>query len=420
MPEQDSIRVSTLESGLRVVSVPMASVETVTVGIWLHAGARLEDPEDCGVAHFLEHMSFKGTERRSAFALAEEVERVGGHSNASTSREITNYYIKLLADDLPLAVDILADMLLNSRFAGQDVENERGVILQEIAMYEDQPDQVVFDKFQAQAFPNQPMGRAILGTKEIVGRMTPTQLRHYMHKHYSARRCVIAAAGKVDHDALTALAGNHFASFRGFDTPDPSPAVYQGGETRALDDSEQVNSVIGWPSASYRDIPRHYAYVAMAGILGGGMSSRLFQEIREKRGLAYSIFACNEAFQDTGIFCISAGTAPDRTEEAIALAFQILREMQTNMHDHELGKIKAQMKSGLLMAHESTSARASITARELLLHDRVIPTAERIDRIDSLTIDNLTGRIDEMLVHPATVALGGDVEKVTLPKELQG
>ena len=418
MPTIDDIQITTLDSGLRVATVPMHSLETVTVGIWVHAGSRLENKADCGVAHFLEHMSFKGTTRRSALQIAEEVEMVGGHSNAYTSKENTAYHIKLLAKDLPLAVDILGDIILNSTYAAEELERERGVILQEIAMYEDQPDEVASDNFQETAFPYQPMGRSILGFKDVVANMTAEQLRGYIGKHYSADRSVIVAAGKVDHEAFVAMIEEHFAGFSRFDTPQIEAARYVGGIVRTKDDCEQMHSIVGWPSCSYQDIKKHYASAALAGIFGGGMSSRLFQEVREKRGLAYSVYAFHAPYQDCGIFGFYAGTAPETASEAIKVSHDILAEMTHDITAKELEKIKAQMSAGLLMSLESSSSRAENTARQLLLFNRVIPTSERLEQINALDIAEIAAWVETIMQGAVTVSLYGDIDQVAIPESL--
>ena len=414
----DDIQITTLRSGLRVATVPMHSLETVTVGIWIHAGSRLESKADCGVAHFLEHMSFKGTTRRTAQQIAEEVEMVGGHSNAYTAKENTAYHIKLLAQDLPLAVDILGDILLNSTFTKDELERERGVILQEMAMYEDQPDEVASDRFQETAFPDQPMGRSILGFKDVVANMSAEQLRGYMSRHYSADRSVVVAAGKVDHEAFVAMIEEHFAAFSRFDTPAAEAAKYVGGVVDTKDDCEQMHSIVGWPSCSYQDIRKHYASAALAGIFGGGMSSRLFQEVREKRGLAYSVYAFHAPYQDCGIFGFYAGTAPETASEAIAVSCDILSGMTQNITTKELEKVKAQMRAGLLMSLESSSSRAETTARQLLLFDRIIPISERLDNINALDIGEIAAWVDTMMQQTATVSLYGDIDQVTVPETL--
>lgn len=410
------IEITTLPSGLRVASIAMQSIETVSVGIWIHAGSRLESLADSGVAHFLEHMSFKGTERRTAHQIAEEVEMVGGHSNAHTSKEQTAYYIKLLAEDLPLAVDILGDIVLHSTFITEELEKERGVILQEMAMYEDQPDDMVFERFQQKAYPDQPLGRSIIGDHDVVANMTARQLKNYVGSHYSADKAVLVAAGKVDHQALVSLVEQHFAAMKSFETATAEPARYKGGIIRTDYSCEQLHVVMGWPSCSYQNLAQHYTSAALAGIFGGGMSSRLFQEVREKRGLAYAVFATHIAYQDNGLFCFYTGCAPDRASEAIEIAHGILEKMRQDISDKELQKIKAQMKSSLLMSRESSSSRASTVAKHLLLYDRIIPIKEHIAHIDALSINDLADWVDKLLSSPHTLSLYGDVDQVILPQ----
>jgi len=288
MSDLDGVRLTTLDNGLRVASDAMPSVETVSLGVWAEAGTRHERPEVNGVAHLLEHMAFKGTEKRSARAIAEEIEAVGGHLNAYTSRENTAYYAKLLAEDLPLGLDIIADILQHSVFDPEELARERAVVLQEIGQAEDTPDDIIFDRFQETAYPDQAIGRPVLGTAAIIGEMAPAAVRDYMRSHYSADRLVLAAAGKVDHDRLVDLAARAFDTLpRRCDEP-VEEASYQGGEFREERDLEQLHLVLGFPGLAYAD-PDFYA----ASVLSTGLyeNQRDFTrwEVEERAAkLAYS------------------------------------------------------------------------------------------------------------------------------------
>ncbi|NQU69521.1 MAG: insulinase family protein, partial [Rhodospirillales bacterium] len=274
-----TVQVSTLPSGLRVVTHQMQAVESVSLGMWAHVGTRHERPEINGIAHMLEHMAFKGTKRRSARAIAEEIEDVGGHLNAYTSREFTAYHATVLRGDETLAVDMLADILQNSVFDEDELERERAVILQEIGQTNDTPDDVVFDHFQEIAFPDQPVGRSVLGTAEIVSNMPREALQGYMDEHYSASRMVFSAAGNIEHDAMVRLvedAFDHLPGGAGSGSHAGEPARYVGGEFRELRDLEQAHLVLGFEGISFTD-PDYYPLSVLSVVLGGGMSSRLFQ-----------------------------------------------------------------------------------------------------------------------------------------------
>ncbi|MFM2130194.1 MAG: hypothetical protein RL477_1740, partial [Pseudomonadota bacterium] len=279
-----TVEVTRLANGMTVATDTLSGVETAAIGVWVGVGARHETPEVNGVSHMLEHMAFKGTGRRTAQSLVEEVENVGGQINAYTSRENTAYYLRVLAADVPMAVDILADILQNPTFDGEELERERAVIIQEIGQCEDTPDDVIFDHFQATAFPAQALGRSILGTHDLVAGMTRESIAGYMKGHYGADRMVLAAAGKVDHHALVRLAETSFTALPILGKTRPDAARYGGGERLQERELEQVHVVLGFPGVAYDD-PDYSTISVLSSVLGGGMSSRLFQEVREKRGL---------------------------------------------------------------------------------------------------------------------------------------
>jgi predicted Zn-dependent peptidase len=401
-----SVQVTTLANGLRVATDRMDSVETVSLGVWADVGTRNETAEINGVSHLLEHMAFKGTARRSARAIAEEIEAVGGHLNAYTAREQTAYYARILSGDLPLAVDIIADILQHSTFDAEELARERTVVLQEIGQAEDTPDDIVFDHFQATAFPDQPMGRPVLGRAEIVGSMQGATIADYMRRHYGPQRLVLAAAGQVDHDKLVELAGKAFTDLAGSDTHLPEPARYTGGESRSERALEQVHLVLGLPGVSYLD-PDYYALGILSTLFGGGMSSRLFQEIREKRGLVYSIYSFNSAFRDGGVFGVYAGTGEKEAEEILPLVIEELRRLPASLTAEELDRARAQARAGVLMARESTSNRAEQLASQILTHGRPLTTEEIMRRIDAIDAAQL-GRVAHRLMsgRPTLAALG--------------
>ena len=283
----DALRITRLPSGLLVASETMKHVETVSLGAYVAAGTRHEAAAENGVSHFLEHMAFKGTHQRSAAQIAEEIENVGGHINAYTAREQTAYYVKLLKEDAALGADILGDILCHSSFEPEEFERERGVILQEIGQANDTPDDIIFDHFQETAYPGQAMGRPVLGTEALIRDMSRATLMNYMQTHYAAENLVVTAAGAIEHERLVDLVAQHFADLPAHHPQPAERGRYQGGEFREERDLDQVHITLGFPGPGYAD-PDYYPALLLSTLLGGGMSSRLFQEIREKRGLVYS------------------------------------------------------------------------------------------------------------------------------------
>jgi predicted Zn-dependent peptidase len=400
------MRVTRLANGFTVASDRMDSVETLSIGVWADVGTRNEPADINGVSHLLEHMAFKGTERRSAREIAEEIEAVGGHLNAYTAREQTAYYAKILAGDLPLAVDIIADILQHSTFDSEELARERAVVLQEIGQAEDTPDDIVFDHFQAAAFPDQPMGRPVLGKAEIVGSLSGETIRSYMRRHYAPGRLVLAAAGQVDHERLVDLARPRFVDLVESGPSAPEPARYIGGEIRVERDLEQVHVVLGLPGMGYLD-PDYYALGLLSTLVGGGMSSRLFQEIREKRGLVYSIYSFASSFRDGGLFGVYAGTGEKEAAEILPLVIEELNRVPATVTEEELARARAQAKAGVQMARESTSNRAEQLATQLLIYNRPVPADEIVARIEAVDIAHLA-RIARRLTAgaPTLAALG--------------
>jgi predicted Zn-dependent peptidase len=405
------IRVTRLANGFTIASDRMDSVETVSLGVWADVGTRNEPAEINGVSHLLEHMAFKGTKRRSARAIAEEIESVGGHLNAYTAREQTAYYAKILADDLPLAVDIIGDILQHSTFDAEELARERAVVLQEIGQAEDTPDDIVFDHFQSAAFPDQPMGRPVLGKAEIVGHLSGATIQGYLNDHYAPQRLVLSAAGKVDHDRLVALAAAAFASLPARSPAAPEPARYAGGEIRVERDLEQVHVVLGLPGVSYLD-PDHYAVGLLSTLVGGGMSSRLFQEIREKRGLVYSIYSFTSSFHDGGLFGVYAGTGEKEAAEILPLVIEELNRVAPTVTEDELARAKAQSKAGIQMARESTSSRAEQLASQLLSYGRPIPVEEIIARIEAVDVGHLARSARRLTAGAPTLAALGPLGRL--------
>ncbi len=407
-----SIQRSKLSNGLTVVSHAMPEVETVSLGIWIGAGSRSEGRDEHGVAHFLEHMAFKGTTRRSARDIAEEIEAVGGDINAATCVDSTAYYAQVMRKDMPLALDILSDILLAPLFDQTELTRERGVILQEIAATLDSPEDIVFDLVSEAAYPNQPCGRTVLGTVESVGRFGRDDLSGYLAAHYHAPNMVLAAAGAVDHADLVAEAERRLSALPENTPPQPQRAIYTGGTLRSDKPFEQTHLVLGFEAPAYQHADYFPAQI-LAGALGGGMSSRLFQEVRERRGLCYAIYAFSTGLTDSGMFVIHAAGAPDRADEL----FAVIRDELERAADHgfdeaEINRVKAQLKMGLLTGLESSSDRAEQLARQILIHDRVIPSKELIDRVDGVDVGALQSMLQRVLVSPLSLATVGPIVNV--------
>ncbi|HTW29854.1 MAG TPA: pitrilysin family protein [Acetobacteraceae bacterium] len=407
----DAIRVTRLPSGLTVVTERMERVETVSLGAYVAAGTRNEAAEENGISHFLEHMAFKGTHRRSAARIAEEVENVGGHVNAYTAREQTAFYVKLLKEDLALGADIVGDILSHSIFAPEELERERGVILQEIGQANDTPDDIVFDHFQEAAYPGQAMGRPVLGREPVIRGLSRDRLTAYMHRHYAAGNTIVAAAGNLHHDEVLDLVRRHFADLPGEMPPAAESGRYQGGEFREARDLDQVHIVLGFPSACYTD-PDFYPVTLLATLLGGGMSSRLFQEVREKRGLVYSIYAFTAPYRDGGLFGIYAGTGEREAEELVPVTLEELRRVQLGVTEEELARARAQVKASLLMSLESTGSRCEQLARQLQVFGRLVPVQETVAKIDAVTTEGVRRAAERVFRGAPTLASMGPAGNV--------
>jgi len=407
----DAIRLTRLPSGLTVVTERMERVETVSLGAYVATGTRNEELEENGVSHFLEHMAFKGTEHRSAAAIAEEIENVGGHINAYTAREQTAFYVKLLKEDLALGADIIGDILSHSSFAPEELERERGVILQEIGQANDTPDDIIFDHFQETAFPGQPMGRPVLGTEEVIRNLPRDALVGYMRRHYAAGNTVVAAAGNLEHDRVVDLVAKHFADLPAEMPKAAESGLYQGGEFREGRELDQVHIVLGFPSAAYAD-PDYYPILLLSTLLGGGMSSRLFQEVREKRGLVYSVYSFTAPYMDGGLFGIYAGTGEKEAAELVPVTLDELHKVQKGVTEAELSRARAQVKASLLMSLESTGSRCEQLARQFQVFGRLIPTRETVAKLEAVTVDDVARAAGRLFRAAPTLAALGPTGRV--------
>ena len=405
------MQTTTLENGLRIVTDPVPSVETTALGVWVAAGTRHETIEVNGISHLLEHMAFKGTAKRTAYQIAEEMDNVGGQLNAYTSRDHTAYYAKILKEDLPLALDILSDILLNSTMDEEEFEREKQVVVQEIYQAEDTPDDIVFDRLQGTAYPDQALGWPVLGTVDSVNALTAENLRDYMGRNYTCGDIVVSAAGRVDHDTFVDTVVQSFAGLPPGDGPSLTKARYVGGDVRESRPVEQLHFALGFDGVGYYD-PDYYPLSALSVLFGEGMSSRLFQEVREKRGLAYSVFSSTNACDDSGVFTVYAGTGPDQSDELVNVLCDEIRKMAEGASEDEVSRAKAQLKAGLLMGLESPGSRCVQRARQILVYGRTLETAEIIEKVNNIDTGSITSAARRVFSTTPTVAAVGQIEKL--------
>lgn len=402
-----SAEVSQLSNGMTVATNTMPHLETVALGVWVGVGSRHEHTTEHGISHFLEHMSFKGTKTRSALQIAEEIEAVGGELNAATSLETTAYYARVLKGDEQMALSILADILLNSTFEAEELERERDVILQEIAATRDMPEDIVYELAQEAAYPDHALGRPILGTEDNIRGYSAGDLQRFLKQHYDPTKMIVAAAGAVSHGALVRHAEALFGGLTSSNVGEEQRALYQGGSRSDPKQFEQSHIVLAFEAPAYGDQDYLTAQV-LSGLLGGGMSSRLFQEVREKRGLCYSIYSSAWGLKDTGVFAIHAATGSRMMESVIEVTCAECDEIAASGPSAgELQRAKAQLKAGILMGLEQPSARAEQMARHLLTFGRLISQQELRDRIDDVTSDDvmrLTGKL--LATHPSVAIVG--------------
>lgn len=400
-----------LSNGLRVVMEKIPTCRSVSFGIWVKTGSRNEDETTNGISHFIEHMMFKGTERFDAKAIADSFDAIGGNVNAFTSKEYTCYYAKVLDEHLPIAVDVLSDMFFRSSMLDEELQKEKNVILEEIAMYEDTPDDTVHDLVTRAAFGTHPLAYPILGTKERLTPMGPDHLRAYMKNHYTVSNTVIAVAGNFD-DSIIELLEKHFGQF----TNDEPAAILTAPSFHSefiyhKKKTEQNHICLSLPGCSMTDL-RLYAMILLNNLIGGGMSSRLFQEIREKRGLAYSVYSYQSSHADSGLFTIYAGTAPKQTKEVLDLTLDMLGELAVKgLSEEELHKGKEQLKGSLILGLESTGSRMNRLGKNELMLGKHFTLDEIIARIESIKLEDVTFVLNRMLSHPFAGSMVGANDK---------
>jgi predicted Zn-dependent peptidase len=402
-----SVQITRLDNGIHVITHDLPHLETVALGIWVRAGARDEAEAQNGIAHFLEHMAFKGTSKRSAMQIAQDIENVGGDINASTSMETTGYYARVLKEDWRLGLDILSDILTDPVFEREEVERERDVILQEIAAANDTPDDLVFDLAQAAAYPAHALGRPILGPSMLVAGYDADAMMAYRQANYAGERMVVAAAGRIEHEALVQEAARCLGSVPAAAAPARTAPAFGGGASLAERPLDQAHIVLTFPGVGYHhdDV---YVEQILSVLLGGGMSSRLFQEVREKRGLCYSVFSCASAYEDSGLFSVYAATAPAKADELTRVTSDTMLSVLDSVDEAELARAKAQLKAGLVMSLESATARADQMARQFQAFGKVPEMAsiiEKVERVTAVDVSRLAGQI----LHsgkPALAAVG--------------
>ncbi len=397
----------TLPNGLRVGVDEMKDVETVSVGVFVNTGSRNETPEINGISHFLEHMAFKGTAKRSARQIAEEFEGIGGRINAYTSKEKTVYYAKVLKKHAEFAVEFLADILQNSTFDKVELEKERGVILQEIAMTNDTPDDIVFDYFQEAAYADQALGRSILGPIKNIKKFSRQHFVDYIGKQYNYQNMCVVAAGNIKQSDLVKWSKKYFNQLGDSKIKLPQRAKYISGDFRKEKKLEQINLVMGFKGKSYNDSDYYTAQI-LAMVLGGGMSSRLFQEVRENRGLAYSVYAFNYSHFDSGLFGIYAGTTPEKTNELISATCGEIKKICEKVSDAELKRVRNQFEASLLMSKESTSTRMQKLGGDILSFNRLILDKEIMNQVLAVKKSDVVKMAEEIFSgsKPTFAAIG--------------
>jgi predicted Zn-dependent peptidase len=398
-----------MANGVRIISEKMAGVRSCALGIWVGSGSRMEREGEEGITHFIEHLLFKGTEKRSARDIAESLDSVGGQLNAFTAKEMTCYYARVMAEHLPLAVDILSDMFFHSTFAQEAMDKERGVIKEEISMYEDTPDELIHDVFLAAAWPDNPLGKPILGSAASLDQIGRDMVLRYIQRQYVPERIVISCAGALEHEKVLALLTPIFGQMQPAKQPPlvPAPALLSGRTTHFKKDTGQMQICLGTRGIAADD-ERNYPLYLFNNVLGGGLSSRLVQSIREERGLAYSTYSFNSAFSDTGIFALYAGTSPQTAETVITL---LRREMEQitrqGITPKELSRAKEQVRGSLFMGLESVGNRMNRLGRNLLLLDRIIPPETTMASVEAVTLEDIPRLAEYLFAEPHVLATIG-------------
>jgi len=406
-----SFQNSKLSSGINLVTFNMPHINSVSINVIVKVGSRYETDEESGISHFLEHMAFKGTKTRSAEKIAEEFDTIGGHFNAYTSREQTVYYTKVLSENFEKAIDILSDILQNSLFAPKDIKKELSVILQEMAGVKDNPDDLVYEKFYSLAFSNQAMGKSILGDVKNLKKFNQESFKNFMDKHYTTENIYISVAGNITHEEALALAEKYFVNFPKSLEKNLSQSEYIGGFHHTKKSLEQTSVALGFKSVSYTNLAEFYNAQILSVILGSGLSSRLFQQIREKLGLAYSVGSFNSSYCDNGIFSIYAGTDHKNVKKLLDNLLIEVKKIQDHISEEELIRAKAQIKTNILMAEERSEYKSEEIGKNFSLFGRYFSTNEVMDMIMQTTTDHLTTSARKIFASSPTLSIVGEVPK---------
>lgn len=413
------VRRTTLPGGLRVITEQVPGVRSVAFGVWVNVGSRDETGKQMGSAHYLEHLLFKGTHRRSALEISASIEAVGGDLNAFTTKEYTCYYARVLDADLPLAIDVVCDVVTDALVRTEDVESERGVILEEIAMHDDDPTDIVHDEFAAAMFGDTPLGRPVLGTIETIEGISRSAIDQFYRRRYRPAAMVVAAAGSLDHATVVRLVRKAFAPvLDGESGPRPprpagrprrrGPAVKVA--TRA---TEQANLVLGVPGLARND-PRRYALSVLSTAFGGGMSSRLFQEVREKRGLAYSVYSYSQGFADDGLFGVYVGCLPAKVDRVLDVCLTEMERLAADgLTADEIARGKGQVRGGTVLGQEDTGARMTRIAKSELHGDPLLGIDDLLGRVDAVTGVDVREVAHDLLSAPTTLAVIGPFDETT-------
>ncbi|KLK91215.1 peptidase M16 [Microvirga vignae] len=403
------VDITKLSNGLTVATERMPEIATATLGVWVGTGSRHEQAHEHGLSHLIEHMAFKGTARRSARQIAEDIENVGGDINAATSVEYTSYTARVLGENVDVALDVLGDILINSVFDEAELAREKGVILQEYAAVEDTPDDLIYDAFMETAFAGQPVGRPILGTPHTIRSFDADTIRAFLAREYIPAKMTLSAAGNVEHARIVDAAERLFGAMPAAEIRAPETGHYTGGERRLARKLEQANIVLGLPGLSFKD-PGYYATHLFAHILGGGLTSRLWHEVRETRGLAYSIDSFHWPFSDCGLFGIGAGTAAADVNELAKVTLDCMRQATADISEIEMVRAKAQMKVALLTALETPGGRIERMARQLLSWGRIVGSDEIVKKVDALDQEHVREAGRRLLQGNPTVAAIGPIK----------
>ncbi|MDN5247772.1 MAG: pitrilysin family protein [Wolbachia endosymbiont of Tyrophagus putrescentiae] len=409
------IQVTKLNNGLRVITEYMSEVDSVAINMRVNVGSRAESVDQNGVSHFLEHMAFKGTKSRTALEIAKAFDDIGGVFNACTGRESTTYYAKVLKKDVPIGIDILTDILINSTFPEDELEREKGVVIQEIFQTNDSPSDIIFDKYMEAAYNNQSFGRSILGTQETVKSFTREKLNSYINEHYFGENMILAVAGNIEHEKIVALVKDTLSNIHSKKKIQNESANYTGGEYREHRKLDQVHLLIGWPSVSCHD-HRYHTFQVLDSILGSGMSSRLFQEVREKQGLAYSIYSFNSSYSDSGMLSVFAGTDSSNLDKLLQSITAELKKLSTNdLKEDEVNRVKERVKSQILMSRESTHSRAETLSYYYANYGKYISKDELIKKISAVSHADIKAAAEELLSQHEKTTLAAIGEINSLP-----